>query len=90
MRAPCSVACRLRFEIRCGCSRDSGRSENFLETMLTSMDKDTDPDWRPRVPQWPAVGETMSVAIQQALSGQQSPKAALDGAQRRIEQIMRA
>lgn len=62
---------------------------NFLEAMTASMDNDTDPDWRPCVPQWPAVGETMSVAIQQALSGQQTPKAALDGAQRRIEQVMR-
>ena len=53
------------------------------------MDHDTDPDWRPRVPQWPAIGETMSVAIQQALSGQATPKAALDNAQNRIEQVMR-
>lgn len=63
--------------------------DNFLAAMTQSMDHDTDPDWRPRVPQWPAIGETMSVAIQQALSGQQSPKAALDAAQRRIEQVMR-
>jgi multiple sugar transport system substrate-binding protein len=54
------------------------------------MEHDTDPDWRPRVPQWPAIGETMSVAIQQALSGQATAKTALDNAQGRIEQIMRA
>ena len=52
----------------------SSYGANFLHAMTTSMSDDTDPDWRPRVPQWPAVGETMSVAIQQALSGQQSPK----------------
>ena len=67
-----------------------GYGPNLLEVMTDSMAHDTDPDWRPRVPQWPAVGETMSVALQQALSGQQTPKAALDGAQRRIEQIMRS
>jgi multiple sugar transport system substrate-binding protein len=63
---------------------------NFLSAYLDGMEHDTDPDWRPRVPQWPAIGETMSVAIQQALVGQATPKAALDNAQTRIEQIMRA
>jgi len=67
-----------------------GIGPNFVSAYLDSMAHDTDPDWRPRVPQWPAVGETMSVAIQQALSGQATPKAALDNAQARIEQIMRA
>ena len=66
-----------------------GYGDNFLEAFTGSMEHDSDPDWRPRVPQWPAIGETMAVALQQALSGQQTPKAALDGAQRRIEQVMR-
>lgn len=68
----------------------AGMGPNFVSAYLDSMEHDTDPDWRPRVPQWPAVGETMSVALQQALSGQMTPKAALDNAQGRIEQIMRA
>ena len=50
---------------------------------------DTDVDWRPRVPQWPAIGDTMATAIQSALSGQATVKAALDDAQRRIEPMMR-
>jgi multiple sugar transport system substrate-binding protein len=67
-----------------------GIGTNFVAAYLDSMEHDTDPDWRPRVPQWPAIGETMSVAIQQALSGQATAKTALDNAQGRIEQIMRA
>lgn len=62
---------------------------NFLEAVSDSILHDTDPDWRPRVPQWPAVGEIMSVALQQALVGQATPKQALDGAQQRIDQVMR-
>jgi multiple sugar transport system substrate-binding protein len=41
------------------------------------------------VPQWPAIGDTMATAIQSALSGQATVKAALDDAQRRIEPMMR-
>ena len=50
---------------------------------------DTDVDWRPRVPQWPAIGDTMATAIQSALVGQTKSKEALDEAQARIEQMMR-
>jgi len=67
----------------------AGIGPHLQSSYLDSMEYDTDPDWRPRVPQWPAIGETMSVAIQQALVGQASPKGALDNAQNRIEQIMR-
>ena len=53
------------------------------------LQDDTDVDWRPRVPQWPAIGDTMATAIQSALSGQATIKAALDDAQHRIEPMMR-
>ncbi len=33
---------------------------NFVEAALTSLEQDTDVDWRPRVPQWPAIGDTMA------------------------------
>ena len=56
---------------------------------MQALQSDTDVDWRPRVPQWPAVGDTMATAIQSALSGQATIKAALDDAQRRIEPMMR-
>jgi multiple sugar transport system substrate-binding protein len=66
-----------------------GSGHNFVAAALTSLEQDTDVDWRPRVPQWPAVGETMATGIQAALVGQKKPKEALDEAQTRIQQILR-
>jgi multiple sugar transport system substrate-binding protein len=63
--------------------------DNFVEATLASLEHDTDVDWRPRVPQWPALGDTLATAIQSALAGQATPKAALDEAQKRIEPMMR-
>jgi multiple sugar transport system substrate-binding protein len=63
--------------------------DNFVETTLESLKSDTDVDWRPRVPQWPAIGDTLATAIQSALAGQVTAKVALDDAQRRIEPMMR-
>jgi ABC-type glycerol-3-phosphate transport system substrate-binding protein len=63
--------------------------ENFVEAALQSLEQDTDVDWRPRVPQWPAIGDTMATAIQAALVGQKKPKEALDEAQTRLEQIIK-
>lgn len=67
-----------------------GAGDRFVETALESLEHDTDVDWRPRVPQWPAIGETMATAIQSALVGQKPAKAALDEAQARILQVMKA
>lgn len=67
----------------------NGFGDNFVETALQTLQNDTDVDWRPRVPQWPAVGDTVATAIQSALAGQSSIKAALDNAQARIEPMMR-
>ena len=66
-----------------------GAGDNFINAALESLEHDTDVDWRPRVPQWPAIGETMATAIQSALVGQKKPKQALDDAQSRIEQILK-
>ena len=66
-----------------------GVGRDFVEVARKSMADDIDVDWRPRVPQWPLIGETMAVAIQQAVAGQAKPKAALDEAQKRIEQAMK-
>jgi len=63
---------------------------NFIPAALESLEQDTDVDWRPRVPQWPAIGETMATAIQSALVGQKKPKEALDEAQARIDQILKS
>jgi len=63
--------------------------DNFIPAALQSLEQDTDVDWRPRVPQWPAIGETMATAIQAALVGQKKSKEALDEAQARIQQILK-
>ena len=62
---------------------------NFVDAALQSLEQDTDVDWRPRVPQWPAIGDTMATAIKSALVGQKKSKEALDEAQARIDQIMK-
>ena len=67
----------------------SGAGQNFIPAALESLEQDTDVEWRPRVPQWPAIGETMATAIQSALVGQKKPKEALDEAQTRIQQILK-
>ena len=67
-----------------------GAGTNFIVAALESLEQDTDIEWRPRVPQWPAIGETMATAIQSALVGQKKPKEALDEAQARIIQILKA
>ena len=58
--------------------------ENFVEATTESLKDDTDVDWRPRVPQWPAIGDNLATAIQSALAGQSSVKVALDDAQQRL------
>jgi multiple sugar transport system substrate-binding protein len=65
-----------------------GAGDNFVQAALESLEQDTDVEWRPRVPQWPAIGETMATAIQAALVGQKDPKSALAEAQGRIEQLL--
>jgi multiple sugar transport system substrate-binding protein len=66
-----------------------GAGDNFIPAALESLEQDTDVDWRPRVPQWPAIGEAMATSIQAALVGQKAPKDALDEAQARIQQILK-
>ena len=64
--------------------------QGLAEAALQSLDQDTDVNWRPRVPQWPAIGDTMATAIQAALVGQKKPKEALDEAQQKIDGIMKS
>ena len=66
-----------------------GIGADFVKATTESLDHDTDVDWRPRVPQWPAIGDTMATVIQSALVGQAKPKDALDTAQAKIDQIMK-
>ena len=62
--------------------------DNFIDASTASLQEDTDVDWRPRLPQWPAVGETMATAIQASLVGQAGPQEALDQAQEKIASLM--
>ena len=66
-----------------------GTGHDFVNAALDSLEHDTDVEWRPRVPQWPAIGETMATNIQAALVGQKKPKEALDDAQNRIQQLLK-
>ncbi|MBN2123256.1 MAG: sugar ABC transporter substrate-binding protein [Deltaproteobacteria bacterium] len=66
-----------------------GFTPDYADVVLTSMAKDTDADWRPRVPQWPKIGEFMAVAIQSALIKQTTPKKALDEANENIAKALR-
>jgi multiple sugar transport system substrate-binding protein len=63
--------------------------DNFIQAALESLEQDTDVDWRPRLPQWPAVGDAMATSIQAALVGQKKSKEALDEAQARIQQALK-
>ncbi len=62
--------------------------DNFVEATLTALKEDTDVDWRPRVPQWPGIGDVVATAVASALAGQTTPKAALDAAQERVASMM--
>lgn len=62
--------------------------DNFVEATLTALKEDTDVDWRPRVPQWPGIGDVVATAVASALAGQSTPKAALDAAQERVASMM--
>ena len=68
----------------------SGIGENFIDASTQSLQDDTDVDWRPRIPEWPAVGETMATAIQAALVGQAKPADALNSAQSKIDSIVKS
>jgi multiple sugar transport system substrate-binding protein len=61
---------------------------DFGTTVTESFTEDQDLEWRPRVPQWPAIGDRMAVAVQAALTGQGTPKSVLDRANGEIAAIM--
>lgn len=67
-----------------------GFGDNLVDVTTASFREDIDVEWRPRISQWPAVGEIMATAVQAALVSQATPKDALAEAQRKIEQAMRS
>lgn len=62
--------------------------KDFIDMFLASVEKDTRPDWRPRIPDYSEVLDLMAVAVQEALIGQREPQDALDWANREIEKVM--
>jgi multiple sugar transport system substrate-binding protein len=62
---------------------------DYADVVLTSLREDTDPDWRPRIPEWPEIGEVMAIAVQEALVGRRTPKQALDDANAELRRILR-
>ncbi|WP_103899333.1 ABC transporter substrate-binding protein [Petrotoga halophila] len=61
----------------------------WLSSTLLSYDLAM-PDFRPLIPEWREVGNTVGIAIEQALSGALTPKKALDQAAKECERILRA
>jgi len=66
-----------------------GIGAGLTRTTMDSINEDTDVDWRPRVPQWAAIGEIMATAVQAALVGQATPAGALDAAQSQVDGVMK-
>lgn len=66
-----------------------GIGTNFAAASNEALQHDTDVEWRPRIPEWPAVGEAMATAIQAALVGQAKPADALKTAQGQIDKFVK-
>ncbi len=64
--------------------------DNLAETITTTFRDDIDLEWRPRVPQWPQIGDIMGTAVRSTLNGKATPKKALADAQIRIDHVMRS
>lgn len=61
---------------------------DYADVVLTALREDTDADWRPRLPEWPNIGDVMALAIQSALVGQKTPEAALNEANQELRRIL--
>lgn len=64
------------------------QSQPLLKVMKESL-AIANPDYRPRIPQETEVGDAVSVAISEAISGNKTPEQALKDANRKVDQIMR-
>ncbi len=68
-------------------------SEDIYPGWLTSTVQSYEiamPDFRPLIPEWREVGNTIGIAIEQSLSGSLTPKEALDQAAKEVERILRS
>jgi len=50
--------------------------------------KIADPDYRPRIPELPEVGDRIGIAIDEVMGGEKTAKEALDSAAADVEKIM--
>ena len=67
----------------------SGYGNNFGEASLQSLEMDTDVDWRPRVPQWPALGDSHGDRDPGGAGRPEETEGGARRAQRRIDAIMK-
>jgi len=56
--------------------------------VMVEQIKHADPDWRPIIPEWGEINQTIGVAVNQVLTGEKTPKAAMDGIIQPIRDIM--
>jgi multiple sugar transport system substrate-binding protein len=56
--------------------------------VLVEQIKYADPDWRPIIPEWGEINQTIGVAVNQVLTGEKTPKAAMNGIIQPIRDIM--
>jgi multiple sugar transport system substrate-binding protein len=64
-------------------------SDGFADAILNSIPH-LESEFRPRVPEWPEIEEAVGLRINQALSGELTPKEALDLAQADVVDILEA
>ena len=69
--------------------RNQYGEKDFLDVVFTSIQKDTHPNWRPRISEYSEIGDTIALIIQQALIGEKSVNDALNWANKKVEDIMR-
>jgi len=58
------------------------------QTALVSNSDYADPDARPRLPEWPEIGDTVGVELESVIAGSKDAAAACEAANRQIERIM--
>ncbi|NLJ80700.1 MAG: extracellular solute-binding protein [Firmicutes bacterium] len=66
---------------------------HYYPQVLESLDLaavlvDQDIDWRPRIPEWPRIGEALGLNASLALTGQVTPEVAMERSAKEIENIM--
>ncbi len=65
-----------------------GFPDEYFDVVLGSIREDTDADWRPRIPEWPDLGEELAIAVQNALVGEDAERALRRAADRIRAEIL--